>query len=97
MANYGTPSQTIAANVNVVPQGLLSRLKQDKLPMIDTACTNIVFFTGSTAGLEGNALADQKELVAKLAQVQKPKTDRWSQMLEDFSEMSSSAIQRLTK
>ncbi len=86
-----------AANVNVVPQGLLSRLKQDKPPMIETACTNIVFFTGSTAGLEGNALADQKELVAKLAQVQKPKTDRWSKMLEDFSEMSSSAIQRLTK
>ena len=41
-----------ALEVNVTPQGLLSMLKREDAPTIQTSCTKIALFTGNADGLE---------------------------------------------
>lgn len=86
-----------ALEVNVTPQGLMSMLKLEDAPSIQTACTRIALFTGKADGLEGNAKSDQEALIAVLAKTQRPEKDGWKDMFDNAKTMGQGAIDDVLK
>ena len=86
-----------ALEVNVTPQGLLSMLKREDAPSIQTSCTKIVLFTGTSEGLEGNAKSDQDALIASLEKTERPDKDGWKDMFENVKTMGQGAIDDVLK
>lgn len=88
---------TSSSAFNVTPQGLMSMLKREEAPKIQTSCTKIVLFTGSPDGLEGNAKSDQEALIAALGSTQRPEKDGWKDMFDNVKTMSQGAIDDVVK
>lgn len=86
-----------ALEVNVTPQGLLSMIKREDAPTIQTSCTSIALFTGKADGLEGNAKSDQEAMIAALAKTQRPEKDGWKDMFENAKSMGQGAIDDVLK
>ena len=86
-----------ALEVNVTPQGLLSKLKREDAPSIQTSCTKIALFTGKSDGLEGNAKTDQDAMIAALGSTQRPEKDGWKDMFDNVKTMGQGAIDDVLK
>jgi hypothetical protein len=86
-----------ALEVNVTPQGLLSMLKREDAPKIQTSCTSIALFTGKADTLEGNAKSDQEAMIAALGNTQRPEKDGWKEMVDNAKTMGQGAIDDVLK
>lgn len=63
---------------------------------IETACTPIVFFTGTASGLSGRDLEDQVDLVAAAEKAEPLATDGWDTILANYGALKGEAAARWT-